>query len=165
MDQLMKNDSSEVSLDDVTSLYDEIQTEASEKSIEELKVELSYKAEEIKILEDQLLDLEAKGKTITDRINILLEEVRRAWAPFIKGVDKASLEFPNGLSLEAKNKTSISKEDEDAVIHWLTENKYEGAMKWQIHHKTLEKIALDHYSRGESIDGLTYKSFTTIKVK
>lgn len=152
-------------LEEVSSLYQEMEDEKTEHTIEELRVILAEKSERLMALEEEIFELETKAKKLDEEHHAILKEIQQAWAPFIKGADKAKMAFDNGLVLEATNKISISKEDEETATKWLLENGYESAMKWQIHHMTMVSIANKRLEAGEKIPGLSYTPFTVVKVK
>lgn len=132
--------------------------------LDQLRLVFAPKAVEIKELEAKAAKIRAELKAIEDAVDAKINEVAALWRPHIQGVDKATMNFDNGLSLVAETKLNISTEDQDKATEWFLGNGYEGVMKWQIHDQTKKKIARDHYEKGEEIPGLKYSKFTLVKV-
>ena len=122
-------------------------------------------ADKLHAKEVVLEKLESECDVLDKEIKRMTQEILNLWAPFLKGTNKAELTMPTGHKLIAENKISISNEDTDKSSEWFMSNGYEGVMKFQIHHQTMQKIAREEYEKGVNIPGLKYWTYTKVNLK
>ena len=132
---------------------------------EELIKQIEPFVAELSDLRLRIDEMEAELKSLKTEEAEHEDSIRKIWEPFIKGTNKAELNLPDGSKLEAVKGVSFTNVDTELSTTWLLTNGYKDAMKYQIHHATLNKIAKEEFAKGTLIPGLRSYSYIKIKIK
>jgi len=115
-----------------------------------------------------LLTLRAEKAAADTELTRINAEIRQVESDVISKMQESGFDSMkmNGATFSTAEKLTATKTDSEALFDWLEGNGYEGAVKRNVHHMTLNSIVKEVMEQqGVVPDGCELHTFTALSVR